>query len=104
MSRKYAIGDRVTIRQATTLFHTRTQAFMRGKTGTVVEFRPDWVIPEDEAWGRDDAARGGREEPFYVVRFRQQDLWPNYTGHAIDTLQTEVSERWMLPAKAEGQE
>ena len=57
---KFAIGDRVTVRDGTTLFHTRTQAFTRGKTGTVVEFRPEWVIPEDEAWGRDDAERGGR--------------------------------------------
>lgn len=104
MSRKYAIGDRVTIRTATTLFHTRTQAFMRGKTGTVVEYRPSWVIPEDEAWGRDSRDRGGREEPFYVVRFRQQDLWPGYTGHAIDSLQTEVSERWMLPAGTDEKE
>ncbi len=104
MSRLFAIGDRVTIRNATSMFHTRTQAFTRGKTGTVVEFRPDWVIPEDEAWGRDDAARGGREEPFYVVRFLQKDLWPNYTGHAIDTLQTEVSQRWMTAAEPDGSE
>ncbi|WP_319452342.1 MULTISPECIES: SH3-like domain-containing protein [unclassified Mycobacterium] len=96
--RKFAIGDRVTVRNATSLFHTRTQAFTRGKTGTIVEFRPDWVIPEDEAWGRDDAEQGGRFEPFYVVRFRQQDLWDNYTGFGVDTLETEVSERWLEPA------
>lgn len=96
--RRFGIGDRVTVRDATTLFHTRTQAFTRGKTGTVVEFRPDWVIPEDEAWGREDAERGGRFEPFYVVRFRQKDLWPNYTGFDVDTLETEVSERWLVPA------
>jgi thiocyanate hydrolase subunit alpha len=98
MSRKFAIGDRVTVRQATSMFHTRTQAFTRGRTGTVVEFRPDWVIPEDEAWGRDDPERGGRVEPFYVVRFRQQDLWPNYTGFDNDTLETEVCERWLMAA------
>lgn len=99
--RKYAIGDRVTVLDATSMFHTRTQAFMRGKTGTVVEFRPDWVIPEDEAWGRDDAASGGRVEPFYVVRFRQKDLWTRYTGFDVDTLETEVSERWLQPADEE---
>ena len=98
---KYAIGDRVTVRDGTTLFHTRTQAFTRGKTGTVVEYRPEWVIPEDEAWGRDDAEHNGRFEPFYVVRFRQKDLWPNYTGFDIDTLETEVSEHWLEPAKEE---
>lgn len=92
---KFEIGDRVTIRDATTMFHTRTQAFTRGRTGVVVEHRPEWVIPEDEAWGRDN----GRKEPFYVVRFNQRDLWPEYTGSDKDTLETEFSERWLMPAK-----
>lgn len=95
--RAFEIGDRVTIRQATSMFHTRMQAFTRGHTGTVVEHRPEWVIPEDEAWGREN----GRTEPFYVVRFRQQDLWPNYTGFDADTLETEVSEHWLMPAQEE---
>jgi hypothetical protein len=94
---KFQIGDSVTVRDTTSLFHTRTQAFTRGRTGIVVEYRPEWVIPEDEAWGRDQ----GRTEPFYVVRFRQRDLWPNYTGHDHDTLETECSERWLVPAGQE---
>ncbi|MGH3608145.1 MAG: SH3-like domain-containing protein [Pseudonocardiaceae bacterium] len=94
---RFQIGDRVTVHDATSLFHTRTQAFTRGRTGVVVEYRPEWVIPEDEAWGRDD----GRTEPFYVVRFRQRQLWPNYTGFDIDTLETELSERWLVSAEEE---
>ncbi len=94
---KFQLGDRVTVREATSLFHTRTQAFTRGRTGVVVEHRPEWVIPEDEAWGRED----GRKEPFYVVRFRQRDLWQDYTGFDGDTLETEVSERWLEPAEKE---
>lgn len=93
---KFEIGDHVTVKDATTMFHTRTQAYTRGHTGVVVEHRPAWVIPEDESWGRDD---NGRKEPFYVVRFRQRDLWPNYTGCAGDTLETECSERWLEPAQ-----
>ena len=96
--RKFKIGDRVTVRDATSYFHTRTQSFTRQKTGVVVEYRPEWVIPEDEAWGRDD----GRAEPFYVVRFRQRDLWPDYTGFDNDTLETEFSERWLTPAEGSG--
>lgn len=92
--RKFEIGNRVTVRRATSLFHTRTQAFTRGHTGVVVDYRPEWVIPEDEAWGRED----GRTEPFYVVRFRQDELWPDYTGFARDTLETEFSERWLALA------
>lgn len=92
--RQFEIGDRVTVREATSLFHTRTQAFIRGHTGVIVEHRPDWVIPEDEAWGRDD----GRKEPFYVVRFKQTELWERYTGFDTDTLETECSQRWLEAA------
>ena len=66
----------------------------------IVEHRPEWVIPEDEAWGRDE---DGRQEPFYVVRFRQRDLWPNYTGLDVDTLETEMSERWLEPASEDNE-
>ncbi|MGK8525370.1 SH3-like domain-containing protein [Nocardia asteroides] len=97
MTRRYRIGDRVRVREATSMFHTRTQAYTRGHTGVVVEYRPEWIIPEDEAWGRED----GRVEPFYVVRFRQKDLWPTYTGFDVDTLETEVSEHWLEPAEEE---
>jgi hypothetical protein len=94
---RFEIGDRVTVREATALFHHRTQAYTRGCTGTVVEHRPEWMIPEDEAWQRED----GRVEPFYVVRFRQRDLWSDYTGLGLDTLETEVAEGWLLPAEEE---
>ncbi len=99
MKREFEIGDRVTVKNATTMFHTRTQAFTRGRTGVIVEHRPDWVIPEDEAWGRDTPEKGGREEPFYVVRFKQKDLWSNYTGFDVDTLETEIAQRWLVRAK-----
>lgn len=92
---RYSIGDRVMVRDETTLFHTRTQKFTRGRTGVVVAHRPEWVIPEDEAWDRMET---GRKEPFYVIRFMQTDIWPGYTGQPIDTIETECSERWLLPA------
>lgn len=44
------------------------------------------------------SARRGRKEHFYVVRFKQTDLWPDYTGFDVDTLETEFSERWLEPA------
>ena len=93
--RRFEIGDRVTVREATTLFHHRTQSYTRGRTGVVVEHRPEWLIPEDEAWQRED----GRVEAFYVVRFRQSDLWLDYTGLQLDTLETELAEGWLVPAE-----
>lgn len=92
---RYEIGDQVTVRRETSLFHTRTQAYTRGHTGTIVEHRPSWIIPEDEAFER---MENGRTEPFYVVRFRQDELWPDYTGFSDDTLESEFSERWLEPA------
>src|SRR4051812_22147146 len=52
--RRFEVGDRVSVREATTLFHHRTQAYIRGHVGVVVEQRPEWLIPEDEAWQRED--------------------------------------------------
>jgi thiocyanate hydrolase subunit alpha len=49
--RKFNIGDRVSVVDRTTLFHHRTQKFTRDQTGVVTEYRPEWVIPEDEAFG-----------------------------------------------------
>ena len=41
----------------------------------------------------DDAQR----EQYYIVRFRQKDLWAEYPFEA-DTLQTELPDRWLEPA------
>lgn len=90
MSNKYKVGDQVIVRDVPPLFHTRTQGFTRGRKGVVVMLRPEWDIPEDEAWSRED-----RKETFYMVRFKLTDLWSDYDGSQIDTLETELSERWL---------
>ncbi len=46
MKKAFATGDRVIVKNATTTFYTRNQALIRGKTGVIVEHRPDWVIPK----------------------------------------------------------
>lgn len=94
---KFKIGDRVKVLDMPSYFHTRTQGYTRGHTGTVVMLRPEWVIPEDEAWGRYE----GRREPFYMVRFKLCELWDDYGGSDIDTLESEFSEHWLEPADAE---
>ena len=50
------------------------------------------VTPEDEAFNRD-----GKLEQYYIVRFKQKDLWPEYPFDN-DSLQTESPERWLEPA------
>jgi hypothetical protein len=72
----FQMGDRVTVREATTLFHHRTQTYTRGRSGVVVEHRPEWMIPEDEAWGRED----GRVEPSTWCAFASAICGPAIPG------------------------
>ena len=89
---RFNVGDRVRVKDQPNLFYTRTQMYVRGVCGTIAARTYQDLIPEDEAWNRDDA----RPEQFYIVRFRQKDLWEDYPFDN-DTLQTEFSDRWLEP-------
>jgi thiocyanate hydrolase subunit alpha/thiocyanate hydrolase subunit beta len=90
---RFNVGDRVRVKDLPNLFYTRTQMYVRGVSGTIAARTYEDLIPEDEAWNRDDAQR----EQFYIVRFRQKDLWEGYPFDN-DTLQTEFPDRWLEPA------
>jgi hypothetical protein len=92
VSDRFNVGDRVRVKDLPNLFYTRTQMYVRGASGTIAARTYEDLIPEDEAWNRDDAQR----EQFYIVRFRQKDLWEDYPFDN-DTLQTELPERWLDP-------
>jgi thiocyanate hydrolase subunit alpha/thiocyanate hydrolase subunit beta len=89
---RFNVGDRVRVKDLPNLFYTRTQMFVRGVTGTIAARTYEDVIPEDEAWNRDDA----QPEQFYIVRFRQKDLWEEYPFD-YDTLQTEFPDHRLEP-------
>jgi hypothetical protein len=89
---RFNVGDRVRVKDLPNLFYTRTQMYVRGVSGTIAARTYEDLIPEDEAWNRDDAQR----EQFYIVRFRQKDLWESYPFEN-DTLQTEFPDRWLDP-------
>ena len=88
----FKVGDRVRVKDMPNLFYTRTQMYVRGVVGTIAACTYQDIIPEDEAFNRD-----GRLEQYYIVRFRQKDLWPEYPFEK-DTVQTESPERWLEPA------
>jgi hypothetical protein len=90
---RFNVGDRVRVKELPNLFYTRTQMYVRGVSGTIAARTYEDLIPEDEAWNRDDA----QPEQFYIVRFRQKDLWEEYPFDN-DTLQTEFPDRWLEPA------
>ena len=91
---RFNVGDRVRVRDLPNLFYSRTQMYVRGVQGTIAARTYEDLLPEDEAWNRDDA----RPEQYYIVRFRQKDLWAGYPFEN-DTLQTELPDRWLEPAR-----
>jgi nitrile hydratase beta subunit len=67
---RFAVGDRVRVREWHPPGHTRCPGYVRGKAGVVVRLDGLYSVPDIEAHG---AAR--RREPTYSVRFDAADLW-----------------------------
>lgn len=94
---KFSPGDKVRIRDQVTLSHSRVPAYAFGRTGVIERVLSDFVIPEDDAWGR--RWNGGRNETLYRVQLHQVDTWPDYRGPAVDTHELEIFEHWLEPAE-----
>jgi hypothetical protein len=92
---RFNVGDRVRVKELPNLYYTRTQMYVRGVIGTVAVRTYMDQLPEDEAWNREDAPY----EQYYVIRFRQKDLWAEYP-FPNDTLQTELPDSWLEPVTA----
>ncbi len=91
----FAQGDRVVVREAWPPGHVRTPAYIRGHAGVVAQDLGQHPNPEELAF-----RRPGTPAPrLYRVRFRQQDVWPDYEGPADDTLDLEIYDHWLEPAK-----
>ena len=41
---------------------------------------------------------GCQKKTLYRVRFRQKDVWENYSGAETDTVDVDIYEHWLLPA------
>jgi hypothetical protein len=91
---KFKVGDAVTVRELPVLFYTRTPEYVRGATGEIATVAYESPAAEDETWDRP----GAKPEWFYVVSFKQADLWHGYNGTAADTLRTEIPEHWLQAA------
>lgn len=91
---KFKVGDRVRIKNLPDIFYTRCQMYTRGAEAVVVRLVYESPPAEDEAWDNTDNV-----EWFYSLVFKQKDLWPEYSDtFEGDTLETELSERWLEPA------
>ena len=94
-SQRFASGDRVTVAYTHPPGHRRIPSYIRGKSGLVERYCGAFPNPEELAYGFD----GLPARHLYRVRFQQQDIWPAYVGSMHDTLDLEVQEHWLSPAK-----
>lgn len=88
---KYSVGENVRVRKAYPIGHCRTPAYFRDATGIIERYCGAFPNPEELAYGRD----GLPAVALYRVRARQAELWPNYSGSSLDTIEVEVFEHWL---------
>ena len=89
----FAPGDSVVIDDRVALGHCRTPWYLRGKTGVVAHTHGAFRDAEKLAYHKP----GQPKRVLYKVRFKQAELWPNYTGPASDTLESDIYEHWLKP-------
>jgi nitrile hydratase len=66
-------------------------AYIRGIGGQVERYCGRFPNPEELAYGFD----GLPKRHLYRIRFHQSDIWSNYDGSRLDTLDLEVQEHWL---------
>jgi nitrile hydratase subunit beta len=91
MGADFAPGDRVRVRADYPPGHIRTPVYIRGKEGVVTRHLGRFPNPETLAIGRD----GLPAKALYEVRFRQSQIWPDYAGPEIDSLDIDLYEHWL---------
>jgi hypothetical protein len=87
---RFTAGERVRIRTDFPPGHVRTPVYVRGKTGIVTGRFGAFKNPEVAAYRLE-----GPQKVLYLVRFRQADLWPDYTGPETDTVDVDLYEHWL---------
>jgi nitrile hydratase beta subunit len=75
---RFAVGDRVRVRDASVPGHMRMPGYVRGKSGVVVGVSPAYPFPDAHAHGV-----RAEDEPTYDVRFRSEELWPGSSDAAL---------------------
>jgi len=88
-------GDRVTVRAVYPLGHVRAPYYIRGKRGVVERLCGIYGNPEELAYARSGLPR----QPLYRVRFLQRDVWAEYAGQELDTVDIEIYQHWLDPER-----
>ena len=95
---KFSPGDGVHVRKAYPIGHCRTPFYFRGVQGVIERHCGAFPNPEELAYGRS----GLPAQHLYRVRARQGDVWKDYGGSPLDTIEVEVFEHWLEPCRGAG--
>jgi len=71
--------------------------YLRGQPATVIALAGRFANPEELAYHQP----GLPPIPLYRVRFRHDDLWPDFRGNPGDELEADIFEHWLDPADEE---
>ncbi len=93
---RFRVGDAVRVRFADPPGHIRTPWYIRGHAGVIERLCGTYGNPEELAYNRPGTPR----QPLYRVRFRQDQVWPDYRGPATDTVDIEIFQHWLEPGDA----
>ncbi len=94
MRARFCVGSQVRVLHLGKTGHIRTPFYVRGRLGIVVEMCGYFLNPEELAVGN----TAGPVVPLYRVKFRQTDLWDDYSGSTLDTLCIEIYDHWLAAA------
>ena len=90
---RFAVGDRVTVKNHQPAGHTRLPHFVRGKTGTVTIVNAQaWVYPDTRAHNA-----GENLQPVYNVVFSGSEVWGDASEENVD-VRVDLSEDYLEPA------
>ena len=92
----FKVGDAVRVREMVSPGHIRTPWYVRGQTGMIERLCGVFGNPEELAYAR----AGTPRQPLYRVRFAQRDLWPDYVGATLDSVEIEIYQHWLEPVMA----
>lgn len=93
---KFAIGDRVTVKNDVLKGHTRRARYVSGRTGTVVLVHGGMIYPDTTGNGQPETA-----EHLYTVQFTNEALWGTEAAEPNGTVCFDVWEPYIVPAKDE---
>lgn len=89
---RFAVGDRVVVRNVNPTGHTRIPTYAKGKIGTVEAVAGAYVFPDDNAHGR-----GENPQWLYCVVLQGRDVW-GPDADATLTVSIDAWESYLEPA------